>query len=181
MREDTKKAFKESGTTTIFAKKEIKEIEEHLYDDENVLYASCDTFRMVYFDNTNYTVSIGFWFLTNKRIILLYGKSNFVITSLEEIKKIDLVSGNGNHLQIHTEDKVIDYVVSKNFDTANKIYSVFMSAYAPYRTEDSNTESTQNSNIDITEQIEKLSQLKDKGIITEEEFQAKKADLLARL
>jgi uncharacterized membrane protein YdbT with pleckstrin-like domain len=33
----------------------------------------------------------------------------------------------------------------------------------------------------ITEQIEKLSELRDKGVLSEEEFQAKKADLLQRM
>ncbi len=39
----------------------------------------------------------------------------------------------------------------------------------------------QQQQIDPIEQLEKLSALKDKGIITEEEFAAKKADLLAKL
>ena len=42
-------------------------------------------------------------------------------------------------------------------------------------------ESVSNSEIDITEKIEKLSNLRDKGIITESEFLDKKTDLLNRL
>ena len=35
--------------------------------------------------------------------------------------------------------------------------------------------------LDITEQIKKLAELKDQGVLTEEEFQSKKKDLLSRL
>ena len=34
---------------------------------------------------------------------------------------------------------------------------------------------------DVAQAIEKLAQLRDKGILTEEEFQAKKTDLLSRM
>ena len=37
------------------------------------------------------------------------------------------------------------------------------------------------SSNDILSQIEKLSELKEKGILTEDEFNAKKTDLLARM
>ena len=47
----------------------------------------------------------------------------------------------------------------------------------------SNTNSTDNENSsdDITEKIEKLSQLKDKGVLTEKEFDDKKKELLDRI
>lgn len=38
-----------------------------------------------------------------------------------------------------------------------------------------------NINSDVTEQIKKLSELKDAGILTEEEFNSKKADLLSKI
>ena len=185
MREDTKKAFKESGTTTLFIKKIIKEIEERLDDNEKVLFASSVTFRAFFLHIKEQTASIGTLFITDKKMILHYGQSFWIIKSFQEINKIDLGTLNGDHILIDTDDIKVDYIISNDWKMAKKLHSVFMSAYEPYRTEDSQdavTESAQNNNnIDITEQIEKLSQLKDKGIITEEEFQTKKADLLARL
>ena len=184
MREDTKKAFKESGTTTLFLKKDIKEIEERLDDDEKVLLASIITFRALFLNIKEQTASIGTLFITDKRMILRYGKSFWIIKSFQEINKIDFGTLNGDHILIETDDIIVNYIIQNDWKNAKKLHSVFMSAYEPYRTEDSQdtvTESAQNNNIDITEQIEKLAQLKDKGILSEEEFQTKKADLLARL
>ena len=184
MREDTKKALKESGTLGIFIKKDIKEIEERLDDDEKVLFVSTITFKAYFLHIKEQTASIGILFITDKRMILQYGKSFWIIKSFQEINKIDFGTLNGDHILIETDNIIVNYIIQNDWNRAKKLHSVFMSAYEPYRTEDSQdavTESAQNNNIDITEQIEKLSQLKDKGIITEEEFQTKKADLLARL
>lgn len=190
MREDTKKALKEYDVTSLFIKKDIKAVEEMLNIDEKVLVVLFPNFAITYLNSASREASIGgLLFLTDKRMIfyyVTYGEAISHIVSLQEMKKIDLIitPANGDHIQIRTEDKVFDFRITKGRAVSNKIYSVFMSAYEPYHTEDpqdTDTKSEQNSNIDITEQIEKLSQLKDKGIITEEEFQTKKADLLARL
>ena len=48
-------------------------------------------------------------------------------------------------------------------------------------TDDNKNHSSNSEPIDTTEQIKKLSELKDQGVLTDEEFQSKKKDLLDKI
>lgn len=86
----------------------------------------------------------------------------------------------GGHIQLHTNTKSYDLLITYKKDIMEKIRNTFTNAKLNL-----NISSTMNISIittnDIPEQIEKLSQLKNSGILTEDEFNSKKAELLARL
>jgi len=194
MRDDIQKSIKEYEISTFLFKSDIEEAEKLIDDDENVIIVLATNFSITYPDPTKRVACPGVVFMTNKRMILYYkplyeGISD--ITHITDIKDIKLINGV-NHIQVYTEDKVYDFVVTpkvfrhSNLQNAvNKIYRAFLFAKNPNGFEMSeNTEppkSTEQSTQDIPEQIEKLSALKDKGIISEEEFQSKKTELLSRM
>ncbi len=194
MRDDTRKALKEYEIPTFLFKSDIEEAEKLIDDDENVIIVLATNFSITYPDPTKRVACPGVVFMTNKRMILYYKPLNegiSDITHITDIKDIKLINGV-NHIQVYTEDKVYDYVVTpkvfrhSNLQNAvNKIYRAFLFAKNPNGFEMSeNTEppkSKDQSTQDIPEQIKKLSALKDKGIISEEEFQSKKTELLSRL
>ena len=197
MREDTQKAIKEYQISTLFAKKNIEEAEKLVYDDEKVILVLSTNFNIVYPDPTKKDISVGVLFLTDKRMILRYKKKNEYIsdiTLLSEITKTDFTTLLADKfVQVCTKDKIYTFRVSgnqKSFalsdDNANsiKIYRAFLFALNPngFEAAQGNTAMKNTSQtIDVAEEIEKLAQLRDKGILTEEEFQAKKTDLLSRM
>lgn len=199
MREDTQKALKEYEISTFLFKANIEEAEQLIQTDEGVILVLTTNFSITYPDPTKRTAFPGVVIVTDKRMLLYYkplheGISDItLLTDIEDIKLVkDVVSGI-NHIQVYVEDRIYDFTVApkqkafklsstSSVDAAvNKIYRAFMFAKNPNDFEKPKAEKTENQSMDIPEQIEKLSALKDKGIISEEEFQSKKAELLARL
>ena len=126
------------------------------------------------------SIGNGIFVATNKRIVLYHRKTfggydlrvffYSTISSIEVGKK-----WNGHHItfsasekmritriQVGDVQKFVEYVRSKIEDTTER--------HAP-------PEPT----LDIPDQIRKLAELKDQGILTEEEFESKKKELLAKM
>ena len=101
---------------------------------------------------------------------------------INEIKSIDS-SGNGSvggRVEIHTATKTYNILVSYKVNNAKQvqeIQQIFEQALSDYNPQNTVVSSQPNA----IEQIEKLAALKDKGIISEDEFNAKKSELLSRL
>lgn len=208
MREDIQKSIKEYEiATTPFFKKDVADAEKFLNDDENVILCLDTNFCIIYPDPTKKVALPGVVFLTDKRIVIHCKlKEDFVDTlsvkEINDVKIINVPMGN-EHIQVYSEDKVYDFLIltkqrgfvvsvaQRKKDAVNKIYRAFLFAQNPNGFgKPKSAEPPQNaeqpkiaeqSTQDIPEQIEKLSALKEKGIISEEEFQAKKSELLARL
>ncbi len=206
MREDIQKAIKEYEiAVTPFFKKCVGYAEKYLNNDENVILCLDIDFCINYPDPTKKVVLPGIVFLTNKRILLhcKLKKEDFIdILPIEEITDIKVFSPSlcDDHIQVYSADKIYDFpirtkqrgfvvsVVQSKQAAFGKIYRAFLFARNPNgfgepevpKPEDSKSENTSVSS-DIPEQIEKLAALKDKGIISEEEFQSKKTELLSRL
>ncbi|MBO9599221.1 MAG: SHOCT domain-containing protein, partial [Cohnella sp.] len=86
------------------------------------------------------------------------------------------------HIQIHTLTKTYDILVSYNKTIMNDIKDTFENAIKSYnRNESSGNQGTGTNGTDILQQIEKLAELRDKAILTEEEFQEKKQALISKL
>lgn len=198
MREDTQKALKEYEVSSFLFKKEIEEAEKLLSENERVIIVLTTNFSITYPDPTKRVACPGIVFLTDKRMIVFYKdyKDDATdITPIAEFKSVIHVkdpANHANHIQVHTKEKIYDFLampkvkafsLSSQRDIDKKalhMYHAFLYAQNPNDFEngaDKNTERV----ADIPEQIEKLAALKEKGIITEEEFQAKKSELLARL
>ena len=73
-------------------------------------------------------------------------------------------------------------ITGSGIDTAQKeIYKRIEQARAQLSTIDQQPQKPQAAPIDVTEQIKKLGELRDQGLLTEQEFDSKKQELLARM
>lgn len=201
MREDIQKSIKEYEiSTNIFFKKNVEAAEKYLNDNEDVILCLDTNFCINYPDPAKKVALPGIVFLTHKRIIIYYRWKDEVvdvmpIEEITDIKTIDLSLG-GDHIQVYSADKIYDFLIltkqkglvvsmaQRKQAAFGKIYRAFLFAKNPNGFGEPDiveTEKKQVQSSDIPEQIEKLSALKDKGIISEEEFQGKKTELLSRL
>ncbi len=202
MREDIKNAIKEYEiATTPFFKRSVEAAEKYLDDSENVILCLEVNFCINYPDPTKKIALPGIVLITNKRIIIYYkpNKEEFTdVLPLEDITNIKPFNPlvGSDHIQVYSVGKVYDFpivtkqrglvisaVQSKQAAFA-KIYRAFLFAVNPNCFGETKTEGAEkctDKTSDIPEQIEKLAALKEKGIISEEEFQTKKSELLARL
>ena len=89
----------------------------------------------------------------------------------------------GGHLEIYTITKTYDILVSYRQDMMQYLQELFM--WAKNNAAENNNvgfnKTNTNQNPDIISQIERLAELRDKGIITDDEFQNKKQELLLKL
>lgn len=201
MREDIQKAIKEYEiATNLFFKKNVEAAEKYLDDSENVILCLDTNFCINYPDPTKKIALPGIIFLTHQRIIIYYKWKDEVvdvmpIEEITDIKPLDLRL-EGDHIQVYSADKIYDFliltkqkglvvsVVQSKQAAFGKIYRAFLFAKNPNGFGEPDvvgTEKKPTQSSDIPDQIEKLSALKDKGIISEEEFQSKKTELLSRL
>lgn len=180
MREDLQKVIDEFNSK--FSKKDILRIDEVVEKTETILFAAA-TNCVIKSVNINKTESYpGIAILTDKRFIFTY--KVLLNWTLETINVSDIqsinCSGNGltgGHVQIHTLVKTYDILVSYKKDMIQKIERVFETA----KNNATAPSAPASSGEDVLAQIEKLSELKNKGILSEEEFQAKKQELLAKI
>jgi hypothetical protein len=68
-----------------------------------------------------------------------------------------------------------------NFYISSTVLELLPEGRRPIETKELKEKPEQNKQIDVIEMIKKLAELKDVGILTEEEFSEKKADLLGRI
>lgn len=108
--------------------------------------------------------------------------SSTEIVTLDEIRSINSnTSGMADgHIELHTTTKSYDILVSYKRDMVQKIVRVFETAKKDFAASANGGAIPSQSNT-ILEQIEKLSDLNKKGIITDEEFRAKKEELLTKI
>lgn len=197
MRQDTIAALKEYGISSFMFKKNIEAAEQFVSENEKIILVLTSNFNIVYPDPTKRDAGAGVIIVTNEKIVVyhkpLHEGISYVVP-VSEIKKILLVPNimkGSDNIQVYTADKIFNFPLptcgssfkltnTKNF--ANKIYMAFMYALNQegFATFPSNNAPALKNN-DITEQIEKLADLKAKGIITDEEFDTKKKELLSRI
>lgn len=87
----------------------------------------------------------------------------------------------GGHIELNTLIKTFDILVKYKKDVIQSIQETFDETIEQYKHKSFSGSSTTFQGNDITTQIQKLSDLKDKGILTDEEFSIKKAELLSRI
>ncbi|MCH5192985.1 MAG: SHOCT domain-containing protein [Oscillospiraceae bacterium] len=191
MREDTQKAIKKFNILFIFRhlKEAIEDAEKMLEENETVLFAEITNLSVTYIGTNKTEKFIGVIFLTDKRIFFK-SRSLKVVTS-ESIPLNDVISvhctlnklANG-HIEIQCPTKIYSIEVASRLEELHQINQEFETAVNNYKSQHAAQSSSPQPNAlqpDITDQIEKLAGLRDKGIITEEEFQSKKTDLLSRM
>lgn len=182
MRDDVKQALVQFEVKTVGNQKNIEQAERLLDANEYVLLAM-PTNMIITTANTKKKEKLpGVVFLTNRRFLFHYKvllNSSTEIVPVEEIRSVSC-SGNGmtgGHVEIHTFTKTYNMLVSYKQSIIQKIKNTFESV--------KNSASLNNQgNVqqpDVLDQIEKIAALKEKGILSEEEFQLKKMELLAKL
>ncbi len=178
MRDDIKQLLEKYGISSFGNKKKIEKAEEKLQVGE-IASLVLPTNAVIYNVNTKKKEKLpGVFLLTDKRILFCYkaGFSESVDTfNLSDVKSVDC-SGNGisgGHIEIHTLTKSLDILVTykkkvmqEMVDTINKV--VFEQGCSAHAIGAS----------DNMLQIERLHELYEKGIVTQEEFEAKKRQLL---
>ncbi|RXA19922.1 hypothetical protein EQO05_07175 [Methanosarcina sp. MSH10X1] len=160
-------------TSKLFGHKEIKELPNILWEDERI-----EKLVQGLYEKKN-----GILVATNKRLIfidkgLIYGLrvEDFPYDKVSSIQyKTGLIFGeltifaSGNKADIQQVDKKI----VRNFSDYVRARITEIKEHPNHP-----SEVNQNSSGDLADQIKKLADLKDQGILTEEEFSAKKKKLL---
>lgn len=180
MRLDIEQAIKKFNVKTFGNKSNIESMEKKLWNNEEVLYIS-PTNAIIYTINTKKKEKLpGVFALTSQRILFMY-KAGFtesdLVFGLSEINSISC-SGNGltgGHIEIHTLTKSLDILVTYKKEIMQAIQNTInlaMNNYGKSRTV------APDGLVDVADQILKFKNLLDAGAITQEEFDAKKKQLL---
>lgn len=185
-------AIKKSGTTNIMAKGSTKKAQSIIGENEEVLYAinanvslidnnktklnSADLFSWKNVKNSLNGVLV----VTNKRIIFcssIIGNTNIKQILIQDINSIDesingLIKMGKIRIQGVTQTFVINIFKAKIVDELRE------SIYKAQELQKQTNNTIINNNLSSADEIMKFKQLLDEGIITEEEFENKKQELL---
>jgi len=179
MRDDIRKALAEYEINTFGQKKQLERAETQLDPDEIVKFIVPTVVTVSSANTRKKDKNAGVVVLTDKRVLITsqiaFNHSSETVL-FHEIRSVN--SGgdgvSGGHIELHTLTKTITFIVTYKKDMVRRIAQAFEavagSPSAPAAPQ-----------ADVLAQIEKLSELKEKGILTEDEFKAKKDELLARL
>jgi hypothetical protein len=174
-KEELKKHYdeiaKKIGDDQFFTKKELNYLPEILSEGEEVL-----AFTSGLMDGNTWLIT-----LTNKRIIFLdkgmiYGLKQTIIP----LDRINSVSGKTGILfgEIFIEDGAKERHIKNVWKkTVKPFTNLVMETIEQYKNQ-KNTNHSSSKQDDPYEQLEKLANLKEKGIITEEEFNKAKQKIL---
>lgn len=167
---DVLNRFKEVNVSDTFGtKKEIKELPKVLSSDEEIMYATSG-----FVDGNTWLITC-----TNKRILFLdkgmiYGLKQVEIP-IEKINSISHKTGLifGKLIVHHGSSEMVITNINKN--TLSPMINALNAEIDKKREQTNNNQSSPSS---VADEILKFKQLLDQGIISEEEFQAKKKNLL---
>lgn len=162
----------EIGDDQFFTKKELAHLPEVLIDGEQVL-----AFTSGLMDNNTWLIA-----LTDQRMILLdkgllYGlkQTEFWLDKVYAVTcKTGLIFGT-LEVQVSSDNKVIKNVPKKAAAAFAAKAREAMEAARRASTAEAKTEPED----DVVSKLERLAALKERGVLSEEEFQAQKAKLLA--
>lgn len=185
MRYDVERAIEKFRINASGSQKHIEIAETMLDDDETVLFVTPTKLKRPGRRNGVPQVL----FLTDKRIFSNFcgflNRHTTESTSLGEVTSVNFTTDKTYaYIEINSPTKKQSIALTGNLNILKQVYQEFETAVNNYKSQYTAQNSTPHPNStqpNILEQIEKLALLRNKGIITEEEFQTKKADLLSRL
>ena len=186
MREDTLQIIEEYSIKTAGNKKNIEKAEVLVSPDEKIFFIA-PTNMIITTNNTRKKEKLpGVIILTDQRVLFYYQimfNSSTEIIPLNEIRSINAKTNGltAGHIELYTMTKSYDILVSYKRDMVQKIVRTFEKAKNEFSvsTGEVSKDSVQNNN--AVEQIEKLFELNQKGILTDEEFKIKKEELLKKI
>lgn len=158
-------------------KSEINHLHEHLEQDEEIIYAVSGTLKHIHRKEVN---SIGMAIATSKR--LLFYRRSIIGTETKESIRLDNITSVSARKGIlmgslcvyaANNEAIIDQIVNRSANTMAEKINALLSA-PKVAAHHSHTAPS----VDKISQLEKLFELKTKGALTEEEYQAEKKRLL---
>ncbi|WP_394666104.1 PH domain-containing protein [uncultured Chryseobacterium sp.] len=163
---------------SLFTKGEIKELPYILDLDEKILAIVDAQFAK--------TTDAGILLVTPKRIISV-SKAMFSPAKVNEFLNDNILEVSfvknfvSPNIRIHTKEKTVEFESFFNKDYAEDFYHFISKIYN--KEEVSKTSSPEQNTVSesVLEQLEKLGQLRENGILTEEEFISQKKKLLEKL
>lgn len=195
MRHDIKQALDKNKEinkffTTMGFKKNYERIEKYLSGDEEVLYARNGNVRM---DFSGELKESGFsikdkspviFMITNKRLLIYFKvlfEEKLEQVPISEIRTFDFKrnSMTTSVFRITSLTKTVDIDLTcqaKEVEYLNDVLEMAIN-----KSKVGSTETIDRGSEDTIETIKKLAELKENGILTEEEFQQKKTELLSNI
>ncbi|WP_336717401.1 PH domain-containing protein [Chryseobacterium mucoviscidosis] len=162
---------------SLFTKGEIKELPYILDLDEKILAIIDAQFAK--------TTDAGILLVTPKRIISV-SKAMFSPAKVNEFLNDNILEVSfvknfvSPNIRIHTKEKTVEFESFFNKDYAEDFYHFISEIYNKEVSKASSPEQNTVSE-SVLEQLEKLGQLRENGILTEEEFTSQKKKLLEKL
>lgn len=162
---------------SLFTKGEIKELPYILDLDEKILAIIDAQFAK--------TTDAGILLVTPKRIISV-SKAMFSPAKVNEFLNDNILEVSfvknfvSPNIRIHTKEKTVEFESFFNKDYAEDFYHFISKIYNKEATKALSPEQNTVSE-SVLEQLEKLGQLRENGILTEEEFTSQKKKLLEKL
>jgi len=162
---------------SLFTKGEIKELPYILDLDEKILAIIDAQFAK--------TTDAGILLVTPKRIISV-SKAMFSPAKVNEFLNDNILEVSfvknfvSPNIRIHTKEKTVEFESFFNKDYAEDFYHFISKIYNKEASKASSPEQNTVSE-SVLEQLEKLGQLRENGILTEEEFTSQKKKLLEKL
>lgn len=195
MRRDIKQALDRNKQinkffTTVGFKKNYEKIEKYLSGDEKVLYARNGNVRMDYsgeLKQSSFSIkdkSPVIFMITDKRLLIYFRilfDEKLEQIPIKEIRSFDFKRNamSSSVFRITTLRKTVDIDLTNNAEEVKYLNSVIEGMLN--KSKEEGTSNISNKSEDTTNIIRNLAQLRKEGILTEEEFQQKKADLLSKM
>lgn len=177
MRNDVQEVLKKYEVKTFGNKKQMKNVQERLKDDETVLYIAPTS--AIIKEGRKKSKLPGIFVFTTKRFFFYYKvllEELFDSVTLDKVQSINC-SGNsmtGGHIEICTLVKSYDFLVTYKKPLMFAMKESFDEAIANV-----NTPAPAVAAVSAADELIKFKSLLDSGVITQEEFDAKKKQLLA--
>ena len=163
------------------AKKLLQLAEEHLEKDEKIEHTILGQYEIKILGNEN--TRKGVFIATSKRLVFFAKKLtgfDLEVFPYANISSIEMSKGfTGYSISFFSSGNKakMKYIKEKNEGSVQRFIEYVKNNLEK---KESTPEST-NTAIGTTEQIKKLAELKEQGILTDEEFQSKKTELLSKI
>lgn len=163
---------------SLFTKGEIKELPYVLDSDEKILAIIDAQFAK--------TTDAGILLVTPKRIISV-SKAMFSPAKVNEFLNDNILEVSfvknfvSPNIRIHTKEKTVEFESFFNKDYAEDFYHFISKIYNKEEASKALSPEQNTVSESVLEQLEKLGQLRENGILTEEEFTSQKKKLLEKL
>lgn len=180
IRADIEKLIKEYEVRTLFNEKNINRAVEQVSSNEKILYIS-PTNAIIYTGINKKTIP-GIVVITDKRVFI-YSKiaSNVQIESfnMSDLNSVDSSSNGitGSKIKLHTNTKSLEFLISYKSSIATKVVQLLNETMYVAKSKNQTT----NTSTDSIDKLKKVAELRDAGIISQDEFEQKKQVLLDKI